>query len=170
MAGFGSAQVVSSGMKLTRCCLAALLTFSMATAALAQSTSSWLALLNAESGREQKLTEKDVLFRPSEAEGFGLAVLEALACDVPVVATPVGIHAEALEGVAGTACVPFDAPTWRAAVMPHLEAADPRIAGRAAAERWSADRMAARVVDAWRALTEPGLYSAPGAPSGAHPV
>ena len=29
---------------------------------------------------------------PSAAEGFGLAVLEALACDVPVLATPVGIH------------------------------------------------------------------------------
>ncbi len=27
---------------------------------------------------------------PSEREGFGLAVLEALACDVPVLATPVG--------------------------------------------------------------------------------
>ncbi len=28
---------------------------------------------------------------PSEREGFGLGVLEALACDVPVLATPVGI-------------------------------------------------------------------------------
>ncbi len=33
---------------------------------------------------------------PSEREGFGLAVLEALACDVPVLATPVGVHPEAL--------------------------------------------------------------------------
>src|SRR4051794_1923736 len=31
---------------------------------------------------------------PSDAEGFGLAVIEALACDVPVLATPVGVHAE----------------------------------------------------------------------------
>ncbi len=40
---------------------------------------------------------------PSEREGFGLAVLEALACDVPVLATPVGIHPEALASVAGDA-------------------------------------------------------------------
>ena len=40
---------------------------------------------------------------PSEREGFGLAVLEALACDVPVLATPVGIHPEALADVAGHA-------------------------------------------------------------------
>ena len=33
---------------------------------------------------------------PSDREGFGLAVLEALACDVPVLATPVGIAPEAL--------------------------------------------------------------------------
>ncbi|MGH2865900.1 MAG: glycosyltransferase, partial [Solirubrobacteraceae bacterium] len=34
---------------------------------------------------------------PSAREGFGLAVLEALACEVPVLATPVGIHRDALE-------------------------------------------------------------------------
>ena len=51
---------------------------------------------------------------PSEREGFGLAVLEALACDVPVLATPVGITPEALEGIAGTLCAPFDAAAWRA--------------------------------------------------------
>src|SRR3954470_23989004 len=59
---------------------------------------------------------------PSEAEGFGLAVLEALACDVPVLATPVGIHPLALDGVRGTLCAPFDAATWRAALAPHLAA------------------------------------------------
>ena len=74
---------------------------------------------------------------PSEREGFGLAVLEALACDVPVLATPVGIAPEALAGVAGTLCAPFDAGAWRAALAPHLAAADPRIAGRARAEPFS---------------------------------
>lgn len=89
---------------------------------------------------------------PSEREGFGLAVLEALACDVPVLATPVGIAPLALDGIAGAHCGPFDAAAWRAALAPHLAAADPRVAGRARAELFSAERMAERVVAAWRAV------------------
>ena len=87
---------------------------------------------------------------PSQREGFGLAVLEALACDVPVLATPVGIHAVALDGVEGTYCGPFDEAAWREALAPHLAHDDPRIHGRASAERFSTDRMAAQVVAAWR--------------------
>jgi teichuronic acid biosynthesis glycosyltransferase TuaC len=89
---------------------------------------------------------------PSEREGFGLAVLEALACDVPVLATPVGVHPEALAGVDGTLCAPFDAEVWGAALAPHVQAADPRVEGRARAEAWSTDRMAARVLETWRGL------------------
>ncbi len=87
---------------------------------------------------------------PSEREGFGLAVLEALACDVPVLATPVGIHEQALAGVPGTLCAPFDPARWGAALERLLGETDPRVAGRASAERWSATRMAQRVADAWR--------------------
>ncbi len=104
---------------------------------------------------------------PSESEGFGLAVLEALACDVPVVATPVGVHAEALAHVAGTLCAPFDAESWRAFLQAPLQAADPRIHGRNAAARWSSERMAARMVDAWSVLVGARLYSADEAPGGA---
>jgi glycosyltransferase involved in cell wall biosynthesis len=89
---------------------------------------------------------------PSEREGFGLAVLEALACDVPVLATPVGIAPLALDGIAGAHCGPFDADAWRAALAPHLAAAEPRVEGRARAELFSADRMAERVAAAWRAV------------------
>jgi glycosyltransferase involved in cell wall biosynthesis len=89
---------------------------------------------------------------PSDAEGFGLAVLEALACDVPVLATPVGVHPLALEGIDGTLCAPFDAARWRAVLAPHLQASDPRVAGRARAELFSATRMAERVADAWQTL------------------
>ena len=80
---------------------------------------------------------------PSEREGFGLAVLEALACDVPVLATPVGIHAEALAELPGTLCAPFELDRWSEALAPLLAERDPRVAGRARAERWSAERMAA---------------------------
>ncbi len=89
---------------------------------------------------------------PSEREGFGLALLEALACDVPVLATPVGIAPEVLPGLTGTLCESFDASRWRAALAPHLAVEDPRVAGRARAERYSTDLMARRVFDAWRAL------------------
>ncbi len=93
---------------------------------------------------------------PSEHEGFGLAVLEALACDVPVLATPVGVHRDALEGLPGTLCAEFDVARWRAALAPHLLAADPRITGRARVEPYSAERMAARLADAWRTLLAAG--------------
>jgi teichuronic acid biosynthesis glycosyltransferase TuaC len=91
---------------------------------------------------------------PSEREGFGLAVLEALACEVPVLATPVGIHAEALADVPGTLCAAYEPAIWQAALAPHLQAADPRVPGRAAAERFSAPAMAARVAGAWRQALE----------------
>jgi teichuronic acid biosynthesis glycosyltransferase TuaC len=87
---------------------------------------------------------------PSAREGFGLAVLEALACDVPVLATPVGIHEDALAGIDGTLCAPFELTRWRAALGPHLFDPDPHIAGRERAERYSALHMAERVAAAWR--------------------
>ncbi|MGD1056449.1 MAG: glycosyltransferase [Solirubrobacteraceae bacterium] len=96
----------------------------------------------------------NVVLVPSEREGFGLAVLEALACDVPVLATPVGIHSEALDRVDGTLCAPFELASWRAALEPHLRSDDPRIDGRTSAERFSAAAMAARVADAWRQALE----------------
>ncbi len=78
-------------------------------------------------------------------------MLEALACDVPVLATPVGIHAEALAGVEGTLCARRSiSPRWCAAAGAALAAPDPRVAGRASAERFSAAAMAERVRAAWR--------------------
>ncbi len=88
---------------------------------------------------------------PSDGEGFGLAALEALACDVPVLATPVGIHTQALGGLAGALCAPFDVARWRAALEPHVASADPRIEGRERAEPFSAEAMAARLAGAWGA-------------------
>jgi len=89
---------------------------------------------------------------PSDAEGFGLAVIEALACDVPVLATPVGIHPEALAGVEGTLCAPYDRAVWGEALAGVLADPDPRVAGRERARRWSADAMAERVAQSWREI------------------
>jgi teichuronic acid biosynthesis glycosyltransferase TuaC len=98
---------------------------------------------------------------PSQAEGFGLSVIEAIACGVPAFGTPVGIHPLALHGIEGALCAPFDREAWRAALRPHLAAADPRVAGRRRAELFSADRMAARVVEAWRGLLADGRGADP---------
>ena len=89
---------------------------------------------------------------PSAAEGFGLSVIEALACGVPAFGTPVGIHPVALHDVDGAYCAEWDCDAWREALRPHLESADPRVDGRARAELFSADAMAARVVEAWHDL------------------
>jgi teichuronic acid biosynthesis glycosyltransferase TuaC len=96
----------------------------------------------------------DAVLVPSEREGFGLAVLEALACDVPVLATPVGVHPEALRGIDGVLCEPFDLARWLQVLQPHLDAPDPRVQGRASAERFSAGRMAERVRAAWQSALE----------------
>jgi teichuronic acid biosynthesis glycosyltransferase TuaC len=89
---------------------------------------------------------------PSQDEGFGLSVIEALACGVPAFGTPVGIHPVALHGIDGVLCEEWDRERWRAALRPVVEATDPRVDGRARAELFSADRMAERVVEAWHEI------------------
>lgn len=86
----------------------------------------------------------------SDREGFGLACLEALACDVPVLSTPHGIAPEALAGVDGCLCEPFSLSRWRAVAETHLHDPDPRVAGRSAATRYSSTMMAARVLERWQ--------------------
>ena len=98
----------------------------------------------------------DAVIVPSEREGFGLAVLEALACEVPVLATPVGIHAEAMQGVAGALCAPFDLARWSAALEPLLAESPVDTSARTSAARFSSTAMAERVLSAWRAAVHGG--------------
>jgi teichuronic acid biosynthesis glycosyltransferase TuaC len=94
----------------------------------------------------------DAVLVTSDYEGFGMAAIEALACDVPVLSTPVGIAPYALAGVDGCLSHPFDLSIWGAVVKRHLEAPDPRVEGAARAATLSAAAMAERVIEAYRAV------------------
>jgi glycosyltransferase involved in cell wall biosynthesis len=95
----------------------------------------------------------DAVLVTSDYEGFGMAAVEALSCEVPVLSTPVGVAPYALGGIAGCLCAPYETAAWAAAARPHLEAPDPRVAGAARAATLSAARMAERVIEVYRDIT-----------------
>ncbi|MBU2957176.1 glycosyltransferase family 4 protein [Paracoccus sp. 1_MG-2023] len=63
----------------------------------------------------------DLYVAPQRWEGFGLTVLEALSCGVPVVATRVGAFEELLTPATGTLIAPDDAPALDDAVAHWLD-------------------------------------------------
>ena len=92
----------------------------------------------------------DAVVVTSEREGYGLACMEALACDVPVLSTPVGVAREVLSAVPGTLCAPFDVAVWGAHLRRLLADPDPRVPGRMVAETQSTDVMARRLLALYR--------------------
>jgi teichuronic acid biosynthesis glycosyltransferase TuaC len=95
----------------------------------------------------------DAVLVTSDYEGFGMAAIEALACDVPVLSTPVGVAPYLLAGIEGCLCATFDVDVWAAVARPHLDAEDPRVAGAARAQTLAAGPMAERVIEVYGQMT-----------------
>jgi N-acetyl-alpha-D-glucosaminyl L-malate synthase BshA len=112
---------------------------------------------------EEVLAHADVFLLPSETESFGLAALEALACEVPVVASRIGGVPEVVEdGVSGFLRPVGDIDGMTAAVGELLTNSDKRremgrAGRRLAAERFSQDDIVAR----YRALYQEVLATDP---------
>lgn len=103
--------------------------------------------------RRALFAEARMLALPSRDEGFGLPALEAMACGVPVVTTPVGALPEVV-GDAGLVA-PLDATeAWTSALEACLDderCRDLAARGRARAERFTWANTAARTLTAYRA-------------------
>jgi L-malate glycosyltransferase len=66
-------------------------------------------LLGKQDNVQEKLSAADLFLLPSDHESFGLAALEAMACEVPVIATNVGGVPEVIEhGIDGYLVAPRD--------------------------------------------------------------
>jgi teichuronic acid biosynthesis glycosyltransferase TuaC len=94
----------------------------------------------------------DAVLITSDNEGFGLAVVEALACDRPVLSTPVGIAPSLLRGLDGCLCAPFELEAWTSFLRRERERGERPVDGRERAAAFAADAMAARVLAAYREL------------------
>lgn len=100
----------------------------------------------------------DVFVRPSASEGLGSAFLEAMACGVPVVATPVGGIPDFLrDGETGLLCRPHDPESVASAV--HRSLADLSLAERLSRngrelvqQDYDWDKVAARIGDLYEEL------------------
>jgi N-acetyl-alpha-D-glucosaminyl L-malate synthase BshA len=74
---------------------------------------------------EEKLGLADLFLLPSDSESFGLAALEAMACEVPVIATNVGGLPEVVtHGLDGFLFEPRDVPTAARYALEVLERPD----------------------------------------------
>jgi glycosyltransferase involved in cell wall biosynthesis len=101
----------------------------------------------------------DLVLQPSSAEGFGLPVLEAIACGTPVVASDLPVLRE-VGGEAVTYCLAGDEQRWAETAIGLLaeKRSDPegwgarRLAGLARAARFSWSRHAETMTGVYRRL------------------
>jgi len=109
------------------------------------------------------LQASDLFVLPSAAEGLSLALLEALACGLPVIATSVGGNPEVIRHLeTGWLTPPDDPPALTEAIVTLLE--DERLQSKLrenarahAIQNYSLVKMADRLVDLYRQVLEGGL-------------
>jgi L-malate glycosyltransferase len=116
------------------------------------------------SGEQQDIVEllsrSDLFLLPSATESFGLAALEAMACEVPVVASRVGGLPEVIDdGVTGFLRPPDDLDgmaevSLRLLKDPALHDSMRRAARQVAVERFSVDRIVPMYERAYDALVQ----------------
>ena len=107
---------------------------------------------------------------PSKAEGFGLPVIEAMACGVPVICSDLPVLREIADGVA-VFCDPSDPAAFARAMAQVLDAPNPARSRQLGMERASSftwERSARQTVAAYEAvlgvrLIGPALEEYPGA-------
>jgi glycosyltransferase involved in cell wall biosynthesis len=110
-----------------------------------------------------------VVVLPSKAEGFGLPVIEAMACGVPVICSDLPVLRELADGVA-TFCDPNDPAAFARAITQILDAPTTtraRQLGIERAQRFTWERSARQTVQAYESalgakLISPALEEYPG--------
>lgn len=105
---------------------------------------------------EEVLVGADLFLLPSETESFGLAALEAMACEVPVIATRAGgIPEVVVHGETGYLCEVGDVDGMAAAALSLLKDEDRRQAMGAAGRRRAVESFSQdAVVQRYRAIYE----------------
>jgi len=102
------------------------------------------------------LSSGDLAVIPSLMEATSVAALEAMACELPVLASDVGGLPEIVDHQIGGLCRPGDPSSLAAAVVELLGQGDLQEKGRLARERvvarWSNDRLARRHLEIYREL------------------